>query len=347
MGACHLTVMAMEDTKGGAIHSRPPLGRMMRLHSLLQDNKFPNCSKLSEELEISVRTLKRDVAFMKIRLNLPIEYNESRHGYFYSRPVKSFPNVHASEADLFALLVAQKAISQYQGTELQKPLEGVFQKLAGQLDQRAAYTLGNLEEILSFRPFAPGDSDLEVFKVLIKALRERWIVTFDYKKLGVRQRQPRQVHPYHLACIENRWYLIAFDVDRSALRTFVLTRLHNVKLTDQKFPRPTNFKPDEYLRGSFKVFKGKEDYQVVIQFDAWATDLLRERKWHSSQQIEVQPDGSSRLRLRLNNLEEVEGWILSWGNHAKVLQPPELVVRLQRIISDLVKSYGPESNTEN
>lgn len=320
---------------------------MMRLHSLLQDNKFPNCTKLSCELEISVRTLKRDVLFMKSRLLLPIEYDESRHGYYYSRPVKNFPNVHATEADLFALLVAHKAIAQYQGTELQKPLEVVFQKLAGQMDQKNAFTLGNLEEILSFRPFAPADSDLEVFELLTRALRERWIVTFDYKKLGAKQPQPRRAHPYHLACIENRWYLIAYDVDRSSLRTFALTRVRHVKLTGQKFPRPVSFNPDEYLGGSLKVFKGQADHEVVIHFDAWAADLLRERKWHASQQIVRQPDGSAQLRLRLNSLEEIEGWILSWGKHAKVAQPPELVTRIQRTIADLAKSYGAQSTSAN
>ena len=82
------------------------------------------------------------------------------------------------------------------------------------------------------------------------------------------------MHPYHLACIENHWYLFAYDVNRQAIRTFSVSRLADPKLGDQRFVVPKDFNPDEYLRGSFSVFKGKGDYEVVIEFDAWATDLV-------------------------------------------------------------------------
>ena len=47
---------------------------------------------------------------------------------------------------------------------------------------------------------------------------------FQYKKLGTRKPERRHVHPHHLACIENVWYVFAYDVDRRAMRTFVLAR---------------------------------------------------------------------------------------------------------------------------
>jgi hypothetical protein len=62
------------------------------------------------------------------------------------------------------------------------------------------------------------------------------------------------------------------------------------------------------------VMSGRGDYEVVIEFDAWATDQLRGRLWHSSQQVTELPGGGSRLRMRLSGLEEVERWVLSWGD---------------------------------
>ncbi len=321
------------------VFSRPPWERMMRLHQLIKDGKFPNCGSLAREFEVSTRTLKRDVDFMKCRLKLPIEYDSRRYGFYYSEPVDQFPSLAMSEAEVFALLVAHKAIAQYQGTPFEKPLQSAFQKLSGQLDQSARLSLSGLDDVLSFRPFAPEDTDLETFQILTRGLQEHRAVKFHYKNLGAPKAQRRHVHPYHLACIENHWYLFAFDLKREAMRTFVLTRLSQPELTSERFTLPKKFDPNEYLRGSFGVFKGGDDYEVVIEFDAWATDLLRGRWWHASQKLIELRNGSSRLRMRLNNLEEMERWILGWGTHATVVRPQALVERIRKIADELRKRY--------
>ena len=77
--------------------------------------------------------------------------------------------------------------------------------------------------------------------------------------------------------------------------------------------------PDKYLAGSFTVMKGDEEHEVEIEFDAWGTDLVRGRQWHSSQVLSERPGGGARLTMRLNSLEEIERWILSWGVHARVI----------------------------
>ena len=61
--------------------------RMMRIHRLIENKEYPNCSNIAKEFERSVRTIKRDVDFMKTRLNLPIEFDVGRNGYFLRRPV--------------------------------------------------------------------------------------------------------------------------------------------------------------------------------------------------------------------------------------------------------------------
>lgn len=312
----------------------------MQIHERIKANRYPNCTKLGKDIEVSTRTIKRDIDFMKYRLNLPIEYDELRYGYFYTKPVDQFPSMPVTEAEVFALLVAHKAIAQYQGTPYQKPLDAAFRKLTGQLDTQAKFTLGSLDEALSFRPFAPGDTDLEIFQILTRALQEQRAVKFEYKNLGARNYQSRHVRPYHLACIQNHWYLFAFDVNRKAMRTFVLSRLRELELLKEKFAPDATFNPDDYLKGSFTVFKGTEDYEVVIEFDVWATDLIRGRKWHASQNFTELPNGTSRLTMRLNNIEEMEQWVLSWGLHATVLRPAELSKRLRNTIAGLTHRYA-------
>jgi predicted DNA-binding transcriptional regulator YafY len=121
--------------------SRPPWDRMMRIHERIQSGKFPNCVGMSKDMGVCLRTVKRDVEFMKERLKMPIEYDERKHGFYYSKPVDKFPGLPMTESELFALLVAHKAIAQYHDTPFQKPLDMAFRKLAGQLDSKERYSL--------------------------------------------------------------------------------------------------------------------------------------------------------------------------------------------------------------
>ena len=312
----------------------------MRIHQLLQDQEYPNCRKLAQEFELCTRTAKRDLDFMKYRLNLPIEYDSRRNGFYYTAPVEQFPGLAVTEGELFALLVAHKAIAQYSGTPFARPLDTAFRKLSGQLGQSADFTLSNLDEVLSFRPFAPEDADLEDFEIITRALRQRRALGFQYRNVGAPKAARRLVHPYHLACIENQWYLFAFDVKRQAMRTFALMRMRNLEIRAEQFELPRKFDPNEYLRGSLGVFKGGGDYEIVIEFDAWAADLLRGRRWHASQELTELGNGRMRLRLRLNNIEEAERWVLSWGSHATVTAPPALVERMLRTATDLRDRYS-------
>jgi proteasome accessory factor B len=94
------------------------------------------------------------------------------------------------------------------------------------------------------------------------------------------------------------------------------------------------------LGGSLGVMSGKGDYQVVIEMDAWLTDVLRGRRWHPSQEVAELPGGGSQVRMRLSGLEEIEQHVLSWGAHASVVEPRELRERLGVVARALAARYG-------
>jgi len=79
---------------------------------------------------------------------------------------------------------------------------------------------------------------------------------------------------------------------------------------------------------------------VVIEMDGWLTDILRGRRLHASQAVEELPSGGSQLKLRLSCLEEIEQQVLSWGTHATVREPVELIERVGRTAGELVGKYA-------
>ena len=301
---------------------------MLQLHQQLQAGRFPNCRKLADELEVSSKTIQRDIEFMRSQLGLPIEYDQLHFGFFYTEPVTHFPSIEVSEGEIVALFVAQKALAQYRGTSFERPLKVAFQKIADGLQDKVAFQWSDLESSISFRALGTTIADLEMFETVSGAVLKSHEITFEYRKLGSTGYEARRVQPYHLGCIDQQWYLFAHDLARKQLRTFVLSRMRKVQNTRTRFHRPADFSISKHLGDSLGVFTAKGRVKVRVRFDAFAARLVSERLWHSSQRIRDLGDGAIELSLELASLEEIERWILSWGAHAQVLEP----VALQNLV---------------
>jgi len=307
-----------------SLHSRPPLERMLRIHQALSAGQFPNASTLAREIEVATKTIHRDLQFMRDRFGLPIEFDPAKNGYAYTEEVSAFPNLQITEGELFALIVAEKALQQYRGTNFEKPLLSAIKKMEQALPNTISLNLADIGQTISFRTRAEPILNLEIFDALAKAAARRQQIELTYRKPGQPQPEKRLVDPYHLANINGEWYLFAYDHARKDIRTFVPARMQSVKPTGKTFERPQQFSLEKRLRDSFGVVSGQGEYEVVIRFNAHAADYIREKKWHESQQLRELKGGGVELRLRLSSLREIERWVLSWGGDASVLKPREL-----------------------
>jgi predicted DNA-binding transcriptional regulator YafY len=309
---------------------------MMRIHEAIKSGRYPNATHLASELEVSTKSIKRDLEFMRDRLNLPLEYDEQRWGYYYTEAVKAFPSVQISEGELFALLVAEKALQQYRGTPFEKPMLSALRKLSDGLPDTISIQLTDWDQAVTFRQRAEPILDLQVFDTLARAAARREQLELLYRKAGTTVAETRVVDPYQLANINGEWFLFAYDHLRDDLRTFVPARIQSVKRTGITFLRSKKFSLEHRLRGSFGVVAGQGDHEIVVQFTAAVSDYIREKKWHDSQELRELDDGGVELRLSLNSLPEIERWILSWAGHARVLKPKELRESVRAAARDIL-----------
>ncbi len=296
----------------------------MRIHQAIQSGHFPNASKLAAEIEVATKTIHRDIEFMRDRLNLPIEYNAGRNGYFYAGEVSAFPTMQITEGELFALVVAEKALQQYRGTSFEKPLLSALRKMEQALPDTISLNLADLEQTISFRTRAEPILNLGIFDALAKAVARRQQLEFNYRKPGAKNAEKRIVDPYHLANVNGEWFLYAFDHGRKDFRKFVPTRILEIKPTGKTFERSRKFSLEKEFRDSFCVHSGQGEFEVVLRFSPRAADYIREKKWHESQELRELKGRGVELKLKLSSLVEIERWILSWGGDAKVLKPREL-----------------------
>ena len=317
---------ASKNSKRGrppVLYSRPPLERMMEIHESVNRANYPNASTLARKMEVSTKTIHRDIQFMRDRWDLPIEFDPSYNGFKYTRPVDSFPMLQINEGELFALLIAEKALQNYRSTVFEKRLSAAFQKIAESLPDAVSIHLNEWDEALSFRHTGEAEVEVEIFDKVSQATAKR-------RQLKIRYRKPNQkpeervIDPYQLANINNEWYLYAFDHKRRDIRCFVPARILEVESTGKSFDRPDSFTLDNYLADSFGVYKGDESYDIRVRFTKTVAPFIKEKNWHPTQQVKTLKDGSLELSLQLSHLSDIQRWILGWGSQATVLAPKEL-----------------------
>src|SRR5437763_11318563 len=186
----------LSPTRSTALHSRPPLERMMRMHERLKAGRYPNCRKLADELEVSAKTVQRDIDFMRYRLGLPIEYDQLHFGFYYTEPVANFPNIEISEGELIALYIGQTALNQYKGTSFEAPLSTAFRKITDGLRDTISMTWSEMESAVSFRSVGRSTADVHLFEQLSHAVFKQFEVRFAYKKPQGARSEERWVQPY-------------------------------------------------------------------------------------------------------------------------------------------------------
>src|SRR5947207_2500825 len=146
---------------------------MLRIHQAIHSGKYPNATTLAGELEVSTKSIYRDIEFMRDRLELPVEFDGARNGFHYTQEVSSFPTLQITEGELFALLVAEKALQQYRGTPFEKPLSSAFRKMPASLPDTVSLNLADWEQSVSFRTSAEPILDREIFDTLAKATAQQ------------------------------------------------------------------------------------------------------------------------------------------------------------------------------
>jgi proteasome accessory factor B len=321
--------MAKEDSIK-AQGTRRPLERVLRIHEMVSRGTLPNCSTIARELEVNRKTIQRDLNFMREELELPLEYDETSHGYFYSRPVSDFPFLKTTSEDLVALILARNALGPMKGSALEASLRSGFQRLLAGMSDRVTIPWSELDQAFSVKSVGMTERDAFLFDRLAKAVLESRELHFEYRKLADEKPAKRRLQPYHLAEIDGGWYLIGHDLDRDARRTFAVQRMRAVHLTAKRFVRSRDFRLEDHFAGSFGVWAGEDRggaaYRVKIRFKGFAARIVAERRWHPSQEIvEIELGGSViEITITLSALEDIARWILGFGAQAEALEPPEL-----------------------
>lgn len=139
---------------------------------------------------------------------------------------------------------------------------------------------------------------------------------------------------------QEHWYLLA-NSETQGVRTFKISRVRGVQILADRFRFPRRFSADAYFdRAAQTAAGGEEDMRVVVRFTPAVANLALESRGHQFTGIARQTDGALLCTACVSSLTEIAWWVLSYGNQAEVLSPPELREQFAQTARGMTLTYA-------
>ena len=317
------------------------LERIYWIDEQIRAERYPNAHKVQERFELSnPRIAYEDRKFLINRFGAPIKHDRTRNGWYYTDPTYFLPAIMLTSEEIIAFFLGEELFSRYLGTPFETPLRLALDKIKQYLPEHVGYDLQKEAAAFTFTGGGRAMVDPELLLELNEAILSKRSVEMEYYSASSGQTNTRTVDPYHLHNIHGDWYLIAYCHTRREPRDFLTSRIKARKRLLSTFQVAPSFSLKAYLETGFLAERATNPENIVIKFDEYQARWIRERRWHTSQQIEELPAGELILRLRVGGLGEVKRWIMGYGSHAEVLEPESLRHEIKEEVKKMKKIYG-------
>ena len=317
-------------------------GRVHDVIRLIEARHGITIEELAEETAVNRRTIHRDLgAIHEAGYPLISEWEEGRKVYRFLTRFKDIPPINFTLQELMTLYFLRSSLDVLTGTPFHDDLEAIFRKVNSVLPPRYAAHLERIARVSL--PLLQGSRDYGRVKDLLGTLREsllyQYRVTITYDTRGKGAPGDYTVDPYTIIFYKGGLYLMGYAHNRQALRTFAVERISRVEMGRERFEMPEGFRPEEQFQGAFGIVE-EEVMQVKVRFSPAVAHTVRGRRWHPSQSIAEEEDGSVVLTFTAGGKMEIVSWLLSYGRHAELLEPPELRDEVRRNAHDMAMLYG-------
>lgn len=161
---------------------------------------------------------------------------------------------------------------------------------------------------------------------VIEAMRDGMSIEIKYKSFWRQDEYTTEVEPYFVKVFKQRWYLIARNKIKDAIRIYALDRIHALTQTGNAFVMPKDFSPEEYFYNSFGIISQDNCPPEIVELKVYGTqkEYFRTLPLHHSQEEVENADGYSIFRYYLSPTYDFIQEILSHGCEVEVLSPQHL-----------------------
>jgi proteasome accessory factor B len=303
---------------------RDRLARLTRVVSLLRAHPDGMAIKdIAKRIDVSVRTVYRDLNAIEGEIGIAVWSDDRRWGLTAD---EFLPPLKLTLDEAMAVVLSARLMVRY-ADKYDPDLAAAFEKLGQVLPAALGEHVARTLDVLSRHPTDERFS--RHVHLLTKAWAERRIVSLDYEPAhygpGSTPRTAR-VRPYLIepSLQTHALYLVGFDETRDAIRTFKIERIRDVSLTPESFDAPEPGMVEGMFERAWDIIADQEPAEIVLRFSPDVAARVQEARWHPSQRVEIEADGSLRWRATVAGTIEIRLWVLSWGADVEVLAPATL-----------------------
>lgn len=317
--------------------------RLLHLLRLLQTRQRITTTELAERLEVSRRTVLRDVEALSMA-GVPVYAERGRNGGIVLLPGARLDASHLEPAELEALSVAGLDGEQLERLGLTAVHETAARKIAArQAAAPGAPNLTRLADLIvvdSSAWLAGPRAEVDVAE-LAWALRHRRRMQIQYRRSAEGQASPRVVDPYGLVAKSGRWYLIADDLGTG--RLFALERLSDYEPLDA----PAALRPGQTLRTVWAALKERTEspgrVSVTVRLRESRLDLARRILGTRIHEVSYAEKGWCTVVVRYPDVESVRQ-LLQFSDHIEILTPETARKRIRQLAMEMAERHSPQSD---
>lgn len=320
--------------------------RFYRIDMLIKSRGGVSFETLLDELEVSRATLKRDLQYLRDRMDAPIVYDRLDNVYRFEAGAggqagsHELPGIWFSQSEIHALLTMHQLVA---GLDAGGVLGRHLQPLLDKLDGLLVASEGESRELMKrVRIISPARRPVPSrwFETVGSALLQRRRVDLLYFSRARQQESRREVSPQRLIHYRNTWYLDAWCHASEGLRRFALDAVRQARLLEARAKDVPMKTVQAELDGGYGIFSGKALQQATLRFSAEAAQWVRDEQWHPDQQLKPLPGGGLEMRLPYADATELVMDILRHGPQVKVLAPAALARQVAAQAQATLAQYG-------
>ncbi|MCC7424625.1 MAG: WYL domain-containing protein [Planctomycetaceae bacterium] len=319
------------------------LKRLLRLVELLQSGRTYHAQDLADICDVSLRTFFRDLTVLQ-QAGVEVVNAPERGGYSIARNT-ALPSTNLTIDETMSLLVLSHGFSDgADAVPFVRPARTAAAKLLSSLPDRVRNYASELTQTLDVRLDAPAHlaNSSAWFNLLTSAVSRRRQVRIRYRSLneGLPSDLTTLLSPYRLLFARRTWYVIGRSSVHRSVRTFHLGRIGHAEIIEEEYEIPARFSLERFLGNAwFLINERGQSFDVHVRFQSKVAENVAEVRWHRTQQITRNADGTLDFRVTVSSLKEIAWWILGYGDQAEALSPPELREELRRRIASMQRHY--------
>ena len=311
--------------------------RLLRLLSLFQAQRYWSGAELAERLEVTARTLRRDVDKLR-SLGYPVNSTSGTAGGYQLGAGATLPPLLLDDEEAVAVAVGLRTAASGTVTGIEEASVRALAKVQQVLPARLRRRITALQSFIEPLAYTGPAVNAEVLTLIASACRDCEKIQFRYHaRDGAESR--REVEPHRLVHTGRRWYLAAWDVDRNNWRTFRVDRIQERPATGQRF---TPRKPPD---GDFATYVARsvsaipDLYHAEIVFHA-PLDRAAERIPPGAGHLEALNEHTCVFRAGASSLEMLAVYLASIGFEFEVREPRELIEKIRGLAERFSRAAG-------